>query len=70
MTNQHANPEYAEPVKRMHAALEQVKKQYKVPEGIPAPRDVKNPNHYYSTEQQKIENLRAGGNVQLKTQDY
>lgn len=64
MTNQHENPDYAEPVRRMRAALEQVKQQYKVPKGIPAPRAVKDSNYYYSTERQKIEKLRAGGNAQ------
>jgi arylsulfatase A-like enzyme len=59
LTNQYGKPEYADTIKRMHKALEQVKRQYKVPSGIPAPRNVKNPNYYYSTERQKIEKLRA-----------
>ena len=64
LTNQYANPEYADTVTRMHEALEQVKKQYDVPEGIPAPRDVENPNNYYSTERKEIEQLRAQGPTQ------
>ena len=59
LTNQYANPAYAEAVQLMHAALEQVKQQYKVPEGIPAPREVPDPNFYYSTQRKEIEALRS-----------
>jgi len=50
LTNQYNNPDYAEVVTRMKAALEQKKEQYLVPPGIPEPRQVKNPNRYFSND--------------------
>ncbi len=60
LTNQYANPAYTEVVQRMHTALKLVKKQYQVPDGIPAARNVTDPTFYYSTERKQIEALRAG----------
>jgi arylsulfatase A-like enzyme len=50
LTSQYHNPDYAEVVERMKTALVQKKEQYSVPEGIPTPRRVKDPNRYLSDE--------------------
>lgn len=55
LKNQYNNPEFSDVVKRMHGALKEMKQEYKVPKGIPAPRKVKDPNHYYSTKRKHIE---------------
>ncbi len=52
MTNQIANPEYAEAVKRMHAKLDALRKQYAVPEN--RKQDLESVDrHYHSAEQRK-----------------
>jgi arylsulfatase A-like enzyme len=60
LKSQYSNPEYAAVVKRMKQALADKKKEHRVPEGIRAPRQVKNPNRYYSKKRQKIEQRKAG----------
>ena len=52
MTNQYANPEYAEVVKRMHRELDALRRQYDVPENVK--QDLDNVDrHYHSDEQRK-----------------
>jgi arylsulfatase A-like enzyme len=52
MQNQYENPEYAAVVKRMHAKLEQLRKQYDLPEN--EIQDLNNVDrHYHSDEQRK-----------------
>ena len=53
LTNQIAKPAYATTLERMRKALKEVKQHYRVPEGIPAPRQVADPDHYYSSERKK-----------------
>ena len=53
LTNQIANPAHAQTLQRMRKALKEVKQHYRVPEGIPAPRQVADPDHYYSSERKK-----------------
>jgi len=53
LTNQYHNCVYKDVVERMHAALAEMRETYKVPEGIPAPRVVDDPDRYFSTERLK-----------------
>jgi len=50
LTSQYHNPDYAKIVARMKTALAHKKEQYLVPQGIPEPRRVKNPDRYLSNE--------------------
>ena len=50
LTNVYFEPEYVDVLDRMKQALDQVKAKYKVPEGKPTPREVKNPYHFYSSQ--------------------
>jgi arylsulfatase A-like enzyme len=61
LTNQYFNPDYVDIVARMRRALKELKTQYKVPSGIPAPRDVDDSFYYYSKERQAVEKVRASG---------
>lgn len=54
LTSQYMNPDYSDVVRRMRKALKKVKKQYKVPAGFPAPRNIDDPNRYYSSERKKL----------------
>lgn len=54
LRNEYSNPEYADVVTRMKSALNNLKEQYGVPEGIPAPRDA-DPMYYYSTRRRALE---------------
>ena len=64
LQNQYDNPEYREVVQRMKQALEDQKTKYDVPPGIPAPRQVTNPNRYYSPRRREIEREKAASEPQ------
>jgi len=58
LKNQMGNPAYSAVVVRMTQALDDVKAQYKVPDGIPATHTTNDPMYYYSTERREIERLK------------
>lgn len=59
LTSQYHNPDYETVVSRMKSALEDMKLNYQVPDYIPAPRKVKNPSRYFSTERQKADQAKV-----------
>ena len=61
LTSRYFNPDYASIVARMRQALERMKTQYEVPKGIPAPRNLANPEKYLSAERQKMERTKLQG---------
>jgi len=52
LTNQYNNPEYAEVVRRLHAELQKLRRQYKVPPNVKQDLS-KVDRHYHSAEQRK-----------------
>ncbi|MBF0196148.1 MAG: sulfatase [Planctomycetes bacterium] len=54
LNNQYENPELAGVVKRMHGMLEDAKRRYEVPAGIPEKRNARNPMHYYSSKRRAL----------------
>jgi arylsulfatase A-like enzyme len=58
LKNQMGNPAYSAVVVRMTQALDDVKAQYKVPDGIPETHTTNEPMYYYSTERREIERLK------------
>lgn len=61
LTSFYANPEYSATVARLKQALEETKRKYRVPEGIPAPRDIDDPFRYASSRRRALEEKRAQG---------
>jgi hypothetical protein len=57
LKNVYFDADYRDVVARMDAALRDMKMLYAVPAGIPAPREVQNPAHYFSKERRLRESL-------------
>lgn len=59
LTSMYSENEYRETVARLKLALEDKKREYRVPPGIPAPRDIDDPYRYASSRRRALEEKRA-----------
>ena len=58
LKSEYHNTDYSDVVTRMKLGLVNLKKELNVPEGVPKPRNVRDPNSYYFAKRKWIESVR------------